>query len=176
MSVNNDREIERKYLIRRPSEEQLDAIPGCSRTEIIQTYLTATESGAVRRVRKRGSQLSGYEYTYTEKIDVAFGERIERERVISEEEYLGLLAEASPDRAPIEKTRCVFEYKGQVFELDIYPFSDEYAALEIELCDINEQVILPDHLMVLKDVTGDDRYANYALAASGRFPAEDLTD
>lgn len=176
MSAANNKdgiETERKYLIRRPTDEELSAIPGIEITEIVQTYLKTLENGALRRVRKRGSVRMGYTYTYTEKIHISFGSRIEREREISEEEYLRLLIDADPACRTIEKHRCVFEYEGQLFELDIYPFSDEYASLEIELDDINTRVSLPDYITVLKDVTGDKRYCNSSLAASGRFPDDD---
>lgn len=169
----NGIETERKYLIRRPTDDELSAIPGIEITEIVQTYLKTNENGALRRVRKRGSAKLGYTYTYTEKIHISFGSRIEREREISEEEYLRLLDEADPARRTIEKLRCVFDYKAQLFELDIYPFSAEYASLEIELDDINTPVDLPDHIKLLKDVTGDERYCNSSLAASGRFPDDD---
>lgn len=173
LNAKNGIETERKYLIRRPTDEQLSAIAGSVCTEIVQTYLNPDQSGALRRVRKRGSASAGYTYTYTEKIDISFGSRIEREREISEEEYLRLLIEADPDRRPIEKIRCVFDHDRQLFELDIYPFSDSLASLEIELDDINTPVRLPDYITVLKDVTGDKRYCNSSLAASGRFPDDD---
>lgn len=170
MSAKSDIEIERKYLILRPSEEELYALPECRITEIVQTYLITAENGALRRVRKRGTEQDGYTYYYTEKTDIAFGERIERERVVGESEYLRLLADADPERRPIEKRRCVFVHDGQLFELDIYPFSDRYASLEIELDDINAEVRLPEYITVIKDVTGDKRYDNCSLAASGKFP------
>lgn len=173
MSGKKDIEIERKYLILRPSKEELIGLHGCDRTDIVQTYLTTAENGALRRIRKRGTKRNGYTYYYTEKTDIAFGERIERERVIGEEEYLRLLCEADPDRRPIDKTRCVFEHEGQLFELDIYPFSERYATLEIELEDINTVVKLPEYLTVIKDVTGDKRYDNCSLAASGKFPDDE---
>ena len=49
--------------------------------------------------------------------------------------------------------------------MDIYPFSDEYAIIEIELNDINEVVKLPP-LDFIKDVTDNKNYSNYALAQS----------
>ena len=157
-------EIERKYIIARPAAEQLSAISGVSRTEIVQTYLSVPENGARRRVRKRGTAEAGYTYTYTEKTDVSFGERIEIEKEITEAEYERLLEESSPDRPPVEKERYVFDYDGQLFELDVYPFSSEYASLEIELDSIDTPVRLPDFLTVLRDVTGDKRYNNSTLA------------
>lgn len=168
--MNNDlpREIERKYIIKRPTAQLLESI-GASHTEILQTYLAVPESGAKRRVRKRGSEQNGWVYTYTEKTDVSFGERIEIEREINREEYETLIGEASPDRPPIEKTRYVFKSEGQTFELDIYPFSEELAVLEIELDSIDREVKLPEFLEVIRDVTGDKRYENSQLAAAQKL-------
>ncbi len=157
-------EIERKYLIRRPSDAELSAIDGLTRTDIVQTYLSVPKNGARRRVRKRGSAENGWVYTYTEKTDVAFGDRIEIEREITEAEYERLLAESSPDRPPIEKTRCVFEFDGQVFELDIYDFGGEYATLEIELESIDDEVLLPPFISLIREVTGEKSYDNSELA------------
>lgn len=162
-------EIERKYLIKRPSAEELSALPECSADHIVQTYLVIRENGVRRRVRKRGTEENGWRYYYTEKTDVAFGERMEIEREIDETEYLALLAESDPSRSAIEKTRVCFVYEGQFFELDIYPFSEELATLEIELDDIDTPVRIPDTVSVIRDVTGDKRYNNSSLAACGRL-------
>ena len=157
-------EIERKYLIRRPAMNELEAIENAECTDIVQTYLSVPENGARRRVRKRGSEALGWTYTYTEKRDVSFGDRIELEKEITEAEYNRLLAESSPDRPPIIKTRCVFDYEGQTFELDLYDFSTEYATLEIELDSIDDEVELPPFITVLREVTGEKSYNNSELA------------
>lgn len=158
------REIERKYLIERPSAELLASLPEADSSEITQTYLLPDGSGSSRRVRKRGTDEGGYRYYYTEKTDVSFGERIEIEREITEAEHAALLLEADPRHRTIEKTRVCFVYDGQLFELDIYAFSDSFTTLEIELDDINTPVRLPDFLNVTADVTGDKRYTNFSLS------------
>ncbi|MCR5120811.1 MAG: redox-sensing transcriptional repressor Rex [Ruminococcus sp.] len=157
-------EIERKYLIFRPTEDELAAIEGIKRTDIVQTYLSAPENGPMRRVRKRGTEADGWTYTYTEKTHVSFGDRIEIEREIDVDEYDRLIKESLPDRPPIIKSRYVFTYKDQVFELDIYDFSDEYATLEIELESIDDEVFLPPYIKLIRDVTGDRLYSNSELA------------
>ncbi len=163
------REIERKYLLIMPSDETIEELKPISRDEIIQTYLLTDESGAVRRVRRRGTPIDGYRYYYTEKTDVAFGERIEIEREITADEYKDLLRQADKSRLPIEKQRICFDYLGQFFELDLYSFSDKYATLEIELDDINHTVTLPDCLNVVEDVTGDKQFSNFALSLNQNF-------
>ena len=159
-------EIERKYLIRRPSETELAAIEGLDRTDIVQTYLAVPESGVCRRVRMRGSDEKGWTYTYTEKTDVSFGDRIEIEREITRVEYERLIVENPPDRQPVIKTRCVFVYDGQTFELDLYEFSSDYATLEIELSSIDDEVRLPPFIDLIRDVTGERGYSNSQLAVT----------
>ncbi len=163
------REIERKYLLLMPSDETIEELKPISRDEIIQTYLLTDASGAVRRVRRRGTPIDGYRYYYTEKTDVAFGERIEIEREITADEYKDLLRQADKSHLPIEKQRICFDYLGQPFELDLYSFSDKYATLEIELDDINHTVTLPDCLNAVEDVTGDKRFSNFALSLNQNF-------
>ncbi len=163
-------EIERKYLIKMPSEKLLTELPECERTEILQIYLVIKQDGVRRRIRRRGTPERGYVCTYTEKSDVSFGVRTEEEREISKEEFERLRAEAAPNRLPIEKERVVFRWRGQVFELDIYPFSREFATLEIELPDISARVDLPPQIELVKDVTGDRRFNNSELAGLGHFP------
>ena len=55
-------------------------------------------------------------------------------------------------------------YSGQLFELDIYPFWNDRATLEIELSDENENFELPPFIEVIKEVTDDDRYKNRSLS------------
>lgn len=156
-------EIERKYLIKKPTNEEIEALGCVSKTQIIQTYLKKFDNVAERRVRQRGTKEDGFSFYYTEKTDVSTGVRIENEKKISRDEYLDLLAEADTSLHQISKTRYCFVYERQYFEMDIYPFSDEYAIVEIELNDINENVKLPP-LTFIKDVTDDKKYKNYELA------------
>lgn len=163
-------EIERKYLIRRPTEELLRALPESDVTEITQTYLQTDETGRMRRVRKRGSVQKGWQYTYTCKQEAGFGAKLEMEDEIEESQYLALLEEADPSKQPVYKARWCFVFQKQFFELDVYAFSDTLATLEIELPDINTPVQLPPQLDILADVTGDGRFSNFALSQTLAFP------
>ncbi len=160
-------EIERKYLIRRPTPALLTDLG--ERTEIVQTYLVSAD-GFSSRVRKRGTQAVGYTYTHTRKRTISPGERVELEREISPEEYGALLLTADPARRTVEKERYCFTYEGQLFELDVYPWEDSLAVLEIELPSLDTPVRLPDFLEVLEDVTEKPGYTNFALSKELRFP------
>ncbi len=167
---NMPMEIERKYLIAYPDMVKLALIPHCEATQIEQTYLTDDGCGMCRRVRKRGNPQRGWQYTLTKKKTVGFGERIELEEELSHEQYQALLKESAPDKQTVRKVRYCFPFRKQLFELDVYAFSDRFATLEIELPSIDTPVLLPSFVQVIEDVTGDERYSNYALSEHLAFP------
>ena len=156
-------EVERKFLIKMPTSEQIEALGCVSKTNIIQTYLKRKPNTAERRIRQRGTLSNGYSFYYTEKMDLSNGVRVENERKISADEYLWLLTEADTSLHQISKVRHCFVYDRKYFEMDIYPFSDKYAILEIELNDINEEFELPP-LDIVCEVTDDVNFRNSALA------------
>lgn len=156
-------EIERKFLINKPTKETLDSLEFCSKTNIIQTYLKKIKDNTERRVRQRGND-EGYNFYYTEKTHIEPGKRVEVEKKITANEYVNLLAEADISHHQISKTRYCFIYKDQYFELDIYPFSKEKAILEIELKDINQTIELPPYIDIVKEVTDDIDYTNYKIS------------
>lgn len=162
------KEIERKFLIKKPTTEQVEALGCMSRTNIIQTYLKSDNPDTERRVRQRGTEKDGYSFYYTEKTDIGYGERIEKEDRITKDEYVAHLASADTSLHQIAKTRNCFVYDNQYFEMDTYPFSDEYAVLEVEVNDIKEPVNLPP-LTIVREVTGEVAYSNHELAKTQRL-------
>lgn len=154
-------EIERKFLIRYPDCEWLFA--NSDVTEITQTYLLRPDPSRSARVRKRGRD-GNYVYTHTVKQRISDMRRIEIEREISEEEYEELLKQADPKRNVIHKLRCCLPFRGQMFELDLFPFWTDRAILEIELKEESQPVEFPPELEILREVTGDRRYTNSSMA------------
>ena len=157
-------EIERKFLIKYPTKEQLSKLDYVTKSEILQTYLKRLDENVERRVRQRGTKEKGYSYYYTEKESINSVKRLEQEEKISVNQYVDLLNEADTELHQIKKTRYCFIYKSQYFELDIYPYSDKYAILEIEISDENKDIELPDYLDIVKEVTDDDNYKNSSIA------------
>ena len=155
-------EIEKKFLIYYPNLKKLDEIPNCTKVEISQTYLKK-EDDTERRIRARGID-GAYLYYLTEKKKVSNITRIETERKLTQEEYLRYLMEADPNLKTIRKTRYCLTYNNQYFEIDIYPEWDNQAIMEIELSDENEEVIIPDFIEIIKEVTEDNKYKNYEMA------------
>ncbi len=162
-------EIERKYLIQMPDPAYLAA--NASSTEIEQTYLLRPAPEINARVRKRGRD-GAWTYTHTQKIRLSDLRRIEDEREISEDEYLQLLEKADPEKNVIHKTRWVLPWRGQLFEIDIYPFWQRQAVMEIEMEKEDQAVELPPQIRILREVTDDWRYLNSALAQ--QIPPEDI--
>lgn len=162
------KEIERKFLIKKPTKEQIESLGCISETNIIQTYLKRGDGVAERRIRQRGSEKNGFSFYYTEKTDIESGVRIENERKITPEEYLQLLTEADTTLHQISKVRHCFVYDKKYFEMDIYPFDNEYAIIEIELNDINEHINFPP-LDFVKEVTDDVSFRNSEIAKTLSF-------
>ena len=154
-------EIERKFLIAKPDQSELDKL-GAVKVDIVQTYLVS-KGDVERRIRQRGTG-GNYTYYYTEKQNVASGTRIERERTITQSEYVELLNEADITKHQIVKARYCWVYEGKYFELDIYPFWSDKAILEIELSSMDEQFSIPETIKIIKEVTDDDSYKNSRLA------------
>ena len=155
-------EIERKFLIAYPDLAKLEKLPNCQRVEIIQTYLTAPD-GEESRVRQRGAD-GNYIYIQTTKKKVSDVKRVEVERRLTKDEYLRLLMDADPDCRPIRKTRYCLTYDNQYFEIDVYPFWDHQAILEIELSNEEAEIRFPAELKVIREVTEDDSFKNASLA------------
>ncbi len=160
-------EIERKFLIEKPSEEWLLAA-GARCDDIIQTYLLAEEGTTARvRARRREGKTT---YTVTEKRPVTSRCAWESEREITEEEYRALLDRADPTCRPIQKRRYTLPNGGFLLEIDLYPFWQRTAVLEIELPQEDTPFSLPPEIVVLREVTEDLRYKNSSLSKS--IPAE----
>ena len=155
-------EIERKFLMEYPDIEKLEKLPNCQRVEIIQTYLTAPE-GEESRVRQRGAD-GNYIYIQTTKKKVTGLKRVEVERRLTKDEYLRLLMDADPNCRPIRKTRYCLTYDNQYFEIDVYPFWDDQAIVEIELNNENDEIRFPADIKVIKEVTEDESFKNASLA------------
>lgn len=155
-------EIERKFLIDYPDLQWLERQSNCCRVEIIQTYLKAP-AGEEIRVRQRGIDGS-FVYYKTIKRALSGLKRVEIEERLSREEYLTLLMEADTTRRQIRKTRYCLTWDSQYFEIDVYPFWQNQAILEIELSHEDAAVRIPPEITVIREVTGEEAFKNAALA------------
>lgn len=154
-------EIERKFLIEYPDISILNSLANCQRIEIIQTYLNSSDDEI--RVRQRGEN-GHYIYFKTTKRIISGLKRVEIEKRLSKDEYLTLLMNADTSRRQIRKDRYCLTYENQYFEIDIYPFWNDKAIVEIELCNENAEIKFPDFIHIIKEVTDDIAYKNASLA------------
>ncbi|MBE6541473.1 MAG: hypothetical protein E7672_03395 [Ruminococcaceae bacterium] len=159
-------EIERKFLIKLPSEDFF-ADKKARRRHIVQTYLTSDDAGErrVRRIEESGT----ISYVYTEKFPIENTKisRIENEREIDREEYERLLSDAYSE---LTKVRYTFPIESHVIEIDVYPHYiggealDGLAVMEIELTSEDEKFEIPDEIEVLRELTGTREFSNKVLA------------
>lgn len=157
----NGYEIERKFFIELPEQTVLSRCD--SVTEITQTYLIPEEEGFNERVRKRGTGCE-WTYTHTRKKHITGIRRIELEDEISEAEYNELLKKADPSKKEIRKTRYCLTYEGQLFEIDVFPFWNDRAIMEIELRDEAQEIKFPPDIVIARELTGNKMYTNDALS------------
>lgn len=164
-------ESEKKFLVKPPTSWSdlaalFDGIVDVKR--ISQTYLVPEKNEPSARVRKTVEGLSGDTdtvYHFNQKTPVETGVHEEKEHEISQKEYEKSLKKANPNKLAVEKTRFVFKWHDQVFELDLFKgHLKGLAILEIELANIRDTVELPPFLKVIKEVTDDRAYNNFSLA------------
>ena len=104
-------------------------------------------------------------YSQTIKRKVSDTERVEIERRLTQDEYLEMLMDADTTRRPIRKTRYCLTHENQYFEIDVYPFWQDKAIVEIELSNEDDPVEFPPQLKVICEVTDDPEYKNARIAA-----------
>ena len=155
-------QIERKYLIEYPDLSALESLPNCQKVEIIQTYLKSETDEEVR-IRQRGEN-GHYVYYETRKKTISPLKRVEVERRLTQDEYLRLLMDADPSGRPVRKDRYCLSEETKSYKIDVYPFWEDQAILEIELTDPDEEVRFPEMLKVIKEVTDDENYKNASIA------------
>lgn len=154
--------LKRKFLIKYPDLDILENIENCHKVEVVRTYLKS-EKGEEIRVRKRGIE-NNYTYSLHTKSLAVNGEYVETERQLTAGEYEVLLRQADPGMRQIKKTRYCFTYQDQYFELDLYSLWKHQAIVEVEANTRRGQILFPDYLEVIEELTGRVEYRNAELA------------
>lgn len=165
--MNKPLEIEYKYLIRYPDISLLEKQPDYQCQEMTQLYLELPEgmdeNGTRCRIRSITEEgITTYIKTF--KTSVTNMTRIEIESEITEKEFTNLSQYLRQGFAPINKVRHSFSMRGFTYEVDIFPFWDDRAYLEIEVDSETTHPPIPDFIEIIKDVTADKRYRNTSLA------------
>lgn len=158
-------EIERKFLIKMPDEALLKKSGDIRILKISQTY--TTEGSRIRRVEEVGK----ITYIKTVKKHISDLVRLETEEEITLQEYEALLKLKQPDTITLNKTRYVYPYKNKNIEIDIFPFWQKQAFCEVELESEKDTFELPEFIEVIREITSDKAFRNYAL--SKNIPKEE---
>ena len=154
MSLSSNREIERKFLVRK-MPTALESLP---HAEISQGYLVSRDDGLQVRLRKTGER---YSLTYKRGTGNV---REEREVALTADQFNALWPATEGKR--LAKTRYEIPFGEHVVEIDVYHEKHEgLVVADVEFDDENvaKNFEPPDWLG--DDVTGDPRYSNQLLAS-----------
>lgn len=154
-------EIEKKFLIRKPDLEWIVKNTDVKVAKIAQTYLGLKKDGFGERVRKMTID-KVTKYYHTSKKSLSNMTRIEIENEISREKYYEYMSRKGK-RGTLDKIRYIISMNDLKYEIDVYPFWEETAILEIELKDEKQEYTIPDFIEVIGDVTGNRDYSNSSL-------------
>lgn len=155
-------EIERKFLINYPDIKLLETLSLCKKIPITQIYISTPDEGNFR-IRKRGIGKDAL-YIKTIKRKISDIKRIETETYITENEFFDYLRNKSSIIGTISKDRYCIVYKSFYYELDVYPFWNDVAILELELLSETQTYELPPFVKLIKEVSEDPEYRNFSLA------------
>ena len=153
-------EIERKFLIAYPDLDTL-RLRSSAVYEMEQIYLRAVP-GVTARVRRRVGERE--EFFHTEKERLTDRTHVERERTITREEYETLLLQRDETAMTIRKTRYCLPCEEFLFEIDVYPFWQKVAIMEVELEHEDQLFPMPEGITVIREVTHEGFMKNAALA------------
>jgi CYTH domain-containing protein len=163
-------EIERKFIIKLPKDEIMKRMPGYTRSEILQIYLENTKDGATHRIRRRTYMGIPSEFTENIKRRIDGMSVVEWETDITAGKFNALSAKMKKGSSPVYKTRHTVEFGGRTLEIDVYPKWKKTCIMEVELEERTDDVIFPDFIEIVAEVTGDKAYSNHAM--SMEFPEE----
>lgn len=160
--LSDDKEIERKWLIKK--EDIPYSLTGSDvyKYEIKQTYLCFDPEMRVREYNNGET----YEYTIKNNMSSDGLVRDEFNMDITKEQYDNLIKKQ--EGRTINKTRYQFYEEGQLIAIDIFHGElDGLAYMEIEFKNEEESNNFEDPKWVVKDVTNDINYKNGHLARYG---------
>lgn len=152
------KEIERKFLVRNDGWKT----GVTSRTTIRQAYIAAEADRSVR-IRTRNDETA----QLTMKFGTSHLTRDEFEYPVPYQDALEMIEFATGN--VIEKTRYTVDFEGFTWEIDV--FEGAYRGLviaEVEMASEQDDPLLPSWLG--REVTGDKRYSNQALATQRLRP------
>ncbi len=154
-------DAKRKYLIELPNLKVLNKKG--KKIEIEQIYIKREDRREVK-LRRRGIK-NDYSYSMIEKIKVKEGWK-RSEKKISEREYYSL-CENTKEKMILKKDRYYMMYENRYFAVDVFDaktgFWGAHAVVEVE-ADEDEEILFPEILKKIADVTDEEKYRNSKIA------------
>lgn len=152
---------QRKFLVKKTSKNILQEY-NSMKLVLIQNYLES-DTNVERRIRKIMYPDDSISYYYTEKTSdklIVVG----RDYPITKKEYQNLLKIVNQEYSEIQKTRYTFSYNNLYFQYDEFTEWEDYAILEAEVTNLNDEVMIPRGFAVVKEVTTEKIVTNDSLA------------
>lgn len=160
-------EIEDRYLLHSFDPNLLKNLGIKSEAvEIEQIYLLSDTLGVEERVRMRSwfDSNSFFHNKKTKSKDFIEG-KLEYDKHIPVSLYADLLRRKDYTKTPIKKVRHHFLHDGQYFEADVFDNGHKGLCILERERSPGSTTNLPSFLNVVKDITNDANYSNYALAS-----------
>ncbi len=155
-------EIERKFIIKKPSIDTIASMESYSESEILQIYIE--DEKLTHRVRKRVYKNGACEYTENTKSRINAMSAVECENEITCELFDELSKNMEKGARPLLKIRRTFAYLDKIFEIDEYPEWKNTCIMEVELMSEEEKTEFPPFIEVMREVTGERAYSNHSMA------------
>ena len=154
-------DVKKKYLIEFPDISSLEKIDNVQKVEVNQTYLKCDSDEKIQ-IRQRG--LNGDYIYYQTRVRIQNGQLLQVEKRLTKAEYDEKLNQADPTRKQLHRTRYCLTQNNQYIEIDIYPFWNDKAILNVELPDVDSKVQLPEFVKVIEEITNRKEYLNSELS------------
>lgn len=148
----------RKFLIKKPSKIDLSNLGYTSSFKIYQS-IVGKQNNIDDMIIAKGNEIDGINY-YRIKINKENNSIIDTIN-LSKYEYEKISLSAYD---LIYKDRNYFVHDSIYYKIDIYPNNEEYAILEVETTDINDEILLPNgSIEIVKEFKNSAKYNDKVL-------------
>ena len=131
--------------------------------QLEETFITTRvgQANILRKVGKNGAFTYSHEMRYEIK-----GEKIQKKRQITAREYIEMIVSPDLTKQKMMKTRQCFIYERQYFIVETFLNIEHFPSiLRVEMTNETKKLKLPPFLKVLREVTNDNAYETWSMAA-----------
>ncbi len=150
--------IEKKYLIKMPDINQLLKNKHCRRVHVKQHYIIDDTRKEKEKIVLRRENKKNLYYKVNKKDNVKY------KISLSADDYINRLENEDTKFYHIYKDRYYYIYDSRCIKIDVFPFWNDKAILEVDLLNERETIKLPKFIEVIEEVTDNEKYKNYYLA------------